>query len=301
MKVSVLIPAFHADPFIHAALESVRAQTHENWELIVVEDGSHDDTERIVAAFAARCPQRVIYDNLGENFGVATARNRLMELASGDVFAFLDADDAWSPTHLADAMALMDMGADIVVGGVRTFDLVRNRVMATYSPPAALMRDPVLTLFQGNVIPTSSMVVMARDLAERAGRFDPTLRIGEDRDYWLRCALADGRFKIAPGYSCDCARHLAASRARTYVVAQHMARFYEKYRRLSRVPERLRRHLLAESLLCLGRLLRQYDQQRSAAFLWRAWRYEPFNVFIPAHLAFTAWRSVATTHAHAAA
>jgi glycosyltransferase involved in cell wall biosynthesis len=296
MKVSILIPAFHADPFIRTALESVRTQTHANWELIVVEDGSHDDTERIVAEFSASSPQRVIYDNLGENFGAACARNRLMELASGEVFAFLDADDSWSPAHVANALALLATGADIVVSGVRTFDLVRNQVLGTHSPTAAIVRNPVLTLFQHNVVLTSSSVVLTRELAERTGEFDPHLRIGEDRDYWLRCALAGGRFGITKAYSCECGRQLAGSMARTYVVAQHVARFYEKYRSLSRVPERLRRHLLADSLVCLGRLLRQHDRPRSAACLWRAWRCEPFNLNILGHLAFTGWRSLSVPH-----
>ncbi len=292
MKISVLIPAFHADPFIRGALASLRRQTHTDWEVVVVEDGSHDDTAAILAEFARTGPQPVVYHNLGENRGVGTVRNQLLELASGDALAFLDADDTWEPNHLANAAARIGAGADLVVSGVRTFDLVQQRALEKVPAPAEVVRDPVLTLFERSAIITSSAVVLTRDIARRTGAFDASLRIGEDRDYWLRCALAGARFAATDEFTCNYAKHLSSSMARTYVVAQHVTRFYEKYRDLAAVPARLRRHLLADSLICEGRLLRQHDRQRSAECFWRAWRCEPFNPRIPAHLAVTGWRSL---------
>jgi Glycosyltransferases involved in cell wall biogenesis len=287
MKVSVLIPAFHAGPFIATALESVRAQAHADWEIVVVEDGSHDDTERIVRDFAASVPQPVRYENLGQNFGVSIVRNRLLDLAEGDAVAFLDADDTWESSHLLHAVAAIALGADFVVAGVRTIDLASNTALQTISPPASLVRDPVLSLFRQSVIVTSSAVVLKRSLAQRVGHFDPHLRIGEDRDYWLRCALTGARFHGTRGYTCNYSKHPASSMARTILVAQHNARFYEKYRSLAAVPARLRRHLLADSLISLGRLLRAEDRRRSENCLWRALQCEPFNPRILAHLAVT--------------
>ncbi len=287
MKVSVLIPAYHAGPFIATALESVRAQSHPDWEIVVVEDGSHDDTERIVHEFAASVSQPVRYENLGTNFGVGAVRNRLLDLASGDAVAFLDADDTWEASHLLLAVAAIMLGADFVVAGVRTIDLASNTALQTISPPATLVREPALSLFRKSVIVTSSAVVLKRSLARRVGHFDPNLRIGEDRDYWLRCALEGARFHVTRGYTCNYSKHAASSMARTVLVAQHNVRFYEKYRSLAAVPARLRRHLLAESLISYGRLLRSQDRQRSARCLWRAFQCEPFNPRILAHLAVT--------------
>lgn len=299
MKISVLIPCYHADPFIQTALESLRQQTHLNWEVIVVEDGSRDRTEEILRDYAVSVPQPVIYHNLGKNFGVGTARNKLLELTTGDAVAFLDADDTWEPTHLAHAVTKMKAGADLVVSGVHTFDLVTQAPLGDVAAPAQVARDPVLTLFQRSAIITSSAVVLTKELADRVGEFDVALRIGEDRDFWLRCALAGGRFQISKAFTCNYARHVTSSMARTHVVAQQNTLFYEKYRSLAAVPARLRRHLLADSLISLGRLLRDRDNQQSAACFWRAWQCEPFNPKIPAHLMFTGWRSVAPT-AHAA-
>jgi hypothetical protein len=140
-------------------------------------------------------------------------------------------------------------------------------------------------------------VALTKVLAEQTGQFDPTLRIGEDRDYWLRCALEGGRFAGTGDFTCNYAKHENSSMARTTVVAEHELRFYEKYRSLAEVPLRLRRHLLAASLVNLGRLLRRRDPSRSAACLWRAWQCEPFNPRIPFHLAFNGWRSVASAKA----
>lgn len=298
MKISVLIPAFNAGRFIGNALQSVRAQTYTDWEIIIVEDGSHDGTEKIVSAFAASSSEaRVIYRNLGRNCGVGAARNRLLELATGDALAFLDADDRWEFTHLEHAVEKIRDGAELAVSGVRTFDLTTGAMLEKVEPPPELVRDPILTLFRGSAIITSSAVVMTKSLADRTGQFDSTLKIGEDRDYWLRCALESGRFAATGFFTCNYAKHDASSMARTLTVAGDTVRFYEKYRSLADVPIRLRRHLLAASLVCLGRLLRQNDQQRSAACFWRAWQCEPFNPRIPFHLAFTGWRSVAAEKA----
>lgn len=297
MKISVLIPAFNADPFIATALASVRAQTHLDWEIVVVEDGSHDETGRIVAAFAASCAQPVRYDNLGTNHGISVVRNRLIELARGEAVAFLDADDTWEPSHLADAAAEFARGADLVISGVLPFDLVRNRPLAPVPVPPALLREPVLTLFQRSAIVTSSAVALRRELAGRVGAFDPELRIGEDRDYWLRCALAGARLAGTRNLTCNYAKHLSSSMARTYLVARHATRFYEKHQSLAAVPARLRRRLLADSLITLGRLLREHDRSQSSACFRRAWRFAPLNPRIPMQLAFTRWRALVPRHA----
>jgi glycosyltransferase involved in cell wall biosynthesis len=297
MRASVLIPAYQARLYILTALQSVAAQTHDDWEIIVVEDGSHDGTEAIVRAFAETCRHPVLYRNMGTNSGVGAVRNRLLELASGEVLAFLDADDRWEPAHLGLAVQRIEAGHDLAVSAVRTFDLMTGKTLEIVHPPSELEIDPVLTLFRRSAIINSSSVVLTKALADRTGQFDTTLRIGEDRDYWLRCGLEGGRFGSTGSTTCNYAKHGNSSMARTALVAENDLRFYEKYRKLAEVPLKLRRHLLAGSLVSLGRLLRRQDPSRSAACLWRAWQVEPFNPRIPFHLAFNGWRSVATARA----
>lgn len=297
MKASVLIPAFRSRPFILTALQSVAAQTYEDWELIVVEDGSSDGTGVIVDAFAQSSEHRVVYRRLATNHGPGTVKNRLLECVTGEVVAFLNADDRWDPGHLSSAVEQIRNGCDVATSGVRSYDLTTGKTLETIESPSALQNEPLLTLFQQNAIPPSSAVVMTKDLVGRTGQFDPTLRVGGDRDYWLRCALEGARFGGTHAVTCNHARHDDTSIERTIAIAENAVRFYDKYRSLVEIPLKLRRRLLAASLIRLGILLRQRDPSRRAACLWRAWECEPFNPRIPFQLAFSGRWPIATEKA----
>ena len=290
MKFSVLIPAFHAGRFLPTALDSLRAQEHGDWELIVLEDGSHDATEEVVRTFAAGGTRRVHYENAGRNRGVASARNRLLELARGDTLAFLDADDRWTPRHLTRAREAIESGADLAVARLQIFDLEASRDRETYTPAAALFSDPVQTLFERSAIMTSSCVALRRDLVEKTGRFDAAFCVGEDRDYWLRCALLGARFADTGEITCRYAKHGASAMARTLVWAQQEVAFYEKHRALAAVPAARRTERLADALLNHGRLLRASDPEASARVLWRAWKLAPLRPAPLLHLLVSATR-----------
>jgi len=289
MKISVLIPAYQAAATISRALASVQAQTHRDWEVIVVEDGSHDGTEALVRALAQAESRPVRYENSGRNQGVAAARNRLLALAAGAV-AFLDADDWWSPDHLANAANHLGAGADLVATGVETFDLAGYRPTGIVRPPAGLVTRPVATLFEKSVIVTSSSVLLSAGLIARTGEFDPAFSVGEDRDYWLRAAVAGARFALAPALTCHYAKHAGSTMSRTQLVAAENVRFYEKYYGLAAIPAARRRELLAHSLVNEGRLLRAAHPRASVRQLWRAWRLAPFNLVIAAQLVFSGGR-----------
>src|SRR5437764_13661053 len=102
-RVSVIIPAYNAAKTVGRAVDSVLAQTFADFELIVIDDGSTDSTAEVVQS---RRDQRIRCITVA-NGGVASARNRGLDLASGDLVAFLDADDAWLPTKLERQSNLM--------------------------------------------------------------------------------------------------------------------------------------------------------------------------------------------------
>jgi len=101
VRVSVIVPLFNKAPYIERALSSVAAQTYRDFELIVVDDGSTDEGPRIVEAFTD-LPIHLIRQ---ENAGPGAARNRGLELAQGELVAFLDADDEWLSNYLRRAFA----------------------------------------------------------------------------------------------------------------------------------------------------------------------------------------------------
>jgi glycosyltransferase involved in cell wall biosynthesis len=110
--VSVVIPSYNRAHLLADAFESVRCQTYTDWELIVVDDGSVDDTRAVVTKLSAGTPQRVHYE-YQQNQGPAAARNRGVACARGRYIAFLDSDDAWLPHHLQNCVAALEASPDV--------------------------------------------------------------------------------------------------------------------------------------------------------------------------------------------
>lgn len=104
--VSIIIPAYNCGDFIESTLDSVREQTYQEWEAIIVDDCSTDNTEEIIKSYMLK-ESRVKYYKLDKNSGAAIARNRAVELAQGTYIAFLDSDDIWFPEKLTKQINFM--------------------------------------------------------------------------------------------------------------------------------------------------------------------------------------------------
>ena len=104
--VSVIMPAYNAEPFIEEAIASVIAQTVADWELIVIDDCSTDDTVQIVSAFVRQDPRIQLLTN-ASNMGVAKTRNRGLDLCRGQYVAFIDSDDVWHSHKLEKQLDLL--------------------------------------------------------------------------------------------------------------------------------------------------------------------------------------------------
>ena len=107
--VSVVMPYLHAARFLDEAIQSVASQTYERWELLLVDDGSTDGSERIAASWARRQPGRIhcLRHPGGANRGISASRNLGLRSASGELVAFLDADDVWREHKLERHVALL--------------------------------------------------------------------------------------------------------------------------------------------------------------------------------------------------
>lgn len=279
MKISVLIAAYHAAPFMPGALASVARQSHSDWELVVVEDGSNDGTEALVRDFVQAYPKNnVVYENLGENRGVAAARNRLLALATGDAVAFLDADDHWQPDHLAHLAAAFEAGASLAFSGIEIWDGDNNVSRGHYVPPGEWVAQPRRWLFEHSFIQTSSCVGLTRATVQRTGLIDESLRIGEDRDYWFRAMADGGKLACTGAVTCRYTKHEGSSMTKTLRVAADTVRFYEKHAAAPDIPPSLRKRLLAEARLTEGRLVRATEPQRARQLFRSAWRTWPWSL-----------------------
>lgn len=104
--VSIITPTYNCGKFIAETIESIQAQTYSNWELIIVDDCSTDDTKIVVGRFAEK-DKRIKYQCLDVNSGAAVARTKAMEFAQGEYMAFCDSDDLWMPQKLEQQLAFM--------------------------------------------------------------------------------------------------------------------------------------------------------------------------------------------------
>jgi glycosyltransferase involved in cell wall biosynthesis len=181
MRVSVVIPTYNSGPLVVEAVGSTLAQTAPPHEVIVVDDGSTDDTAERLARFGDGI--RYIPK---PNGGVSSARNLGVTEATGDAVAFLDADDVWHPRKLELQTRVLAARPELGLLGTRVYDWP-----AASHPELSLVADPTPVtldeLVQRNSLVTST--VLARtDVLRAAGPFDTTLQGPEDYDLWLRVA-----------------------------------------------------------------------------------------------------------------
>ena len=134
-RVSVVMPVYNSSPYLHEALDSVLAQSMEDWELLLADDGSTDDSFAVAEAYASRDPRiRVLHSE--RNLGVARTRNRGVAESRGEYIALLDSDDLWMPDKLEKQLALADSsGADMVYCSYALIDEQGKRCCADFIVP----------------------------------------------------------------------------------------------------------------------------------------------------------------------
>lgn len=183
-KVSVIIPAYQDAEHIGAAVDSALAQTYPDREVIVVDDGSTDDTLRVLSAYGDAI--RVISQ---PNRGPSAARNLGIQQAQGEWVAFLDADDVWLPEKLALQMPLFQKGngVGLVCSDTYFVDSLGLRPRTGFMDNSPCSGRVLKTIFTASFIPTSTVVVRKACL-DQVGGFDGSLRACEDLDLWLRIA-----------------------------------------------------------------------------------------------------------------
>lgn len=181
--VTAVIPAYNYACFLPQALESALRQTHRPLEILVVDDGSTDDTRAVVAAYGDRV--RYLYQ---ANAGLSAARNTGIQNASYPFIALLDADDQWLPERVQSGMeAFARLGPE--------YGVVACRSQRMDSEGRALPPNPGLLELEGEITAADillatrfspSTAIVRREVFESCGGFDATLRSSEDRDMWIR-------------------------------------------------------------------------------------------------------------------
>lgn len=185
--ISVVIPCYNGEAFLGQALESVRAQTREPQEILVIDDGSTDRTADVARSFDE---VRLLENSV--NMGPSVTRNRALIEARGDTVAFLDADDVWLPYHLETVVGLLEkhQGVGVAFSAVEFFG-EREGVWHAGTLPEAEPTDAFWECLRHTLVPQMSVIVRRSALALVGGwqQPSPIHRTAADYDVWLRVSL----------------------------------------------------------------------------------------------------------------
>ncbi|BAY15221.1 glycosyl transferase, group 2 family protein [Anabaenopsis circularis NIES-21] len=189
--VSVVVPTFNRANFLPRAISSILQQTFSNFELIIVDDGSTDNTDEVVKEFT---DPRIMFLALGKNYGGGYARNQGIKAASAELIAFLDSDDEWLPNKLELQLKRLqdsdDPDATVIYG-------------LGYECAEGQQKIPSLVLYEGDVLdhllrgwlpPTTSLFMVKRSALLGVNGFDESLPSFQDYDLWLSLAAANNHF-----------------------------------------------------------------------------------------------------------
>lgn len=203
-RFSIVVAAYNAEATVGATLESALRQTVEDFEVVVVDDGSTDGTAAVLRSFGRDPRVRVVSQ---ENRGLAGARNSGLRVARAPFVSLLDADDVWLPSYLDGIAASFEERPDVDVVYPRAWVLdelsrriERREASWQAAPPAELPADPrelLVELLRRNFMFYGATI--RREALQTVGGFDERLRAAEDYDLWLRLAATGHRFARTPG------------------------------------------------------------------------------------------------------
>ncbi|WP_258053303.1 glycosyltransferase family A protein [Streptomyces sp. Ru72] len=180
--VSVVIPCHDYARYLPDAVSSVVAQTFRDWELVIVDDGSTDDTAEVAKGLIARHPDRRIRLLRQANAGVSAARNTGIEAAAGRYILPLDADDVIAPTMLEKTVAVLDGDPGIAIASTDVFTFTDDDLPPQAVPLPAYSRELML---QRLIMFYCSLY--RREAWQAVGGYDESMRAGEDWDFWIGC------------------------------------------------------------------------------------------------------------------
>ena len=194
MKFSVIIPLYNKAPYVRKALESVSAQTYRDYELIVINDGSTDNSA-IVADEYLKATDSIDYKIINQhNAGVSAARNNGFSVSSAEYLAFLDADDWWEPTYLERMSQLIEDYPDAGLYACNYIYYKPGKTHVALHIPTGYINYPK-AYYESNAMPIwTGAAMIPRNVYEEMGGFPLGIKLGEDFLLWAKIAL---RYSVA--------------------------------------------------------------------------------------------------------
>jgi glycosyltransferase involved in cell wall biosynthesis len=251
-SLSVITPAYNVEPYLPRCIESVLAQTWQDLELVIIDDGSTDGTADVISDYAARDSR--VRGFRGRNRGVSYARNVAMKHARGRYFGFIDGDDEWEPTFAATLIAVLAREPRVAV--VTGNALNAGGGALDGRPVRPWPADACNLSFLDMIEHEDAVFIMSifrREVYDTIGGFNEALHRSEDYEFWLRAAAAGFAFRTHP-------EPLARYRRRADSATADQAGMFEGIMTVLRSARGFRHRARAEEL---GAIDRQLDKLQS--------------------------------------
>ncbi len=290
--VSIVIPTYNHAKFLNQALQSIIDQSHQNWEAIIVNNFSTDDTLQIIESFNEPRFKVVNFQNSGV---IAASRNEGFRQSSAPFIAFLDSDDIWYSEKLSRCLVELESGNDLVCHGERWVSADTRQRNIVYGPSSNATHDKLL--FRGNCLSTSATIVR-REILNKVGGFseDSTFTTAEDYELWLKISQITSSFIFVDeilgeyrrhelGASSSVLRHLNAELA---VIDRHVLLAQKKDLFSFKARNRKAKAIYSAGRTCMR--IRGY--RLASSFFLRAIIKSPFFIRSYAALALTVARWV---------
>ena len=178
-RVSVLTPVYNAEKYIGDAIGSILSQTFTDFEFIIINDGSTDNTAKIVRKYAAQ-DKRIKFIDSKKNLGVSAVRNKLLDSARGEYIAYQDADDISVPNRLETQVKFLDENPDVTVVGGAMLAFPRPELIVVPKNPK------IMDFCIANAVSNPTVMFRRADVMAIGLRYNPALRTAEDYDFWVR-------------------------------------------------------------------------------------------------------------------
>lgn len=203
--VSIIIPSYNYGPFISQTLDCLLAQSYQNWEAVIIDDGSTDETQQVVEGYVAKYA-RFIYIHQ-PNQGPSVARNTGMKRARGAYLHFLDADDLLSKDKITEQVSYMEQHPDCDISYTRAYyfedqkpnELFTNRNLTKKKKDRmpkihARGQDVLPYLIKANIMQINAALIRRGGILKNNFFFDESYQSAEDWEFWLRCAYKNALF-----------------------------------------------------------------------------------------------------------
>ncbi len=282
-RVSIVVATYNYGRFLAEALDSIRAQTFRNWEAIIVDDGSTDDTSKVVRSYLTDARFHYV---LTSHVGQPAAKNAGIAACRSDLIAFLDADDRWLPEKLAKQVPLFDANPEVGVVYCRRH-VVDERGQQIEFPELECYSGRVVGhMFLNNFVCFSSSVVR-RTVLDTVGRFNERIPLAIDYELWLR-ASAKYAFDYVDEqlveYRTGHANLSRRAEERLGIALRIMTRFLEEHGGAELIPPAIARQGFTETYCSLAYVQRDRSVFAALRSSVRALRHRP--------LSYLAWRGI---------